>query len=146
MQKGEKQLWAILLVLAILIFVWIGAAVGLTESRDMSDFTDRDWEIFWAMVVLEMLTFAGLLAVANKLGGIRKAQGKTPDIPKNAVKIGWLGVGVFLAALVAATGMLLMGRACGPLIPEAWRKGVYIAGIIGIFVPFCLIFWSSGML
>ena len=146
MQKEEKQLWAILLVLAVLVFVWIGAAVGLTESRDMSDFTDRDWGIFWAMVVLEVLTFAGLFAMASKLGSIRKAQGKTPDIPKNAVKIDWLGVGVFLAALVVATGMLVLGRVCGPLIPESWRKGVYIAGIIGIFVPFCLMFWSSGML
>lgn len=67
-QATRKKELGWVLGVGALLFVNIFIAVLLTGGRDLYEFSQQDWILFFVMGVIELLTFIGLFYVAQRCG------------------------------------------------------------------------------
>ncbi len=68
-QAARKKGLIALAACAALLFAYIFLAMRLTGDRELSEFTQSDWVVFWAMICLELVTVGVLFFLAQRSGG-----------------------------------------------------------------------------
>ena len=134
----------------IALFVCIGLMFGLifltvflTGGKDIGEFTDTDWIIFTAFIILEIVNFVVMMIIANKIGK-ENPPAEPLALPQSVYQktLRKRGFIILAASIASAVGFRILGIIIFKKSPALNSDAVAIVLIAAMLLPIVFLIMS----